>query len=782
MPTTKTRFLRTGLLLRLLALAAVTAFLLPTGCKPPPPPPPPSTPTPTPTPESTPEPPPPPTLTPTPAPTPTEEETALDWLRQNREFWPREIVLVEPREFPIVIDGKTKGHTRIPAGARGKLEAIEGENVTAIFAASPQPVPLGATDLVPRAVAIFRQEGNRPPPPPVTETPDAVETPLPMETETEEVLAKKLEIPAGVGPKISDRAAWRKAKLDRESILKSAEAELEQPIPQYEPGAFEAYGKTGSRDPHGKPFAQRLKRVGLFALAAAITEEKKFIDAAQREAEAILDEPTWVIPAHDKGLANYKGGKTDVDLGVAMRGATLATMGWWLDEKLPPEFTKRLKKELRRRVIEPYLQRMAGDKSLCGWISYNNNWVSVCHAGIISASLYASPNKGEVQRIVRSAQKLLPNAFKSYSVDGYCTEGIMYHNYGFGHYVDLAEALFRASGGEINFFDEKVVATAAPFPTKFEIINQRYPAFGDAPYNSGAVKGLQVILAHRLKDPTLLTPALREKNKDGYGFGDGSLIYDMILPATLPDSAPLKTKEWRVRDEFAEGGILVCRPADPDDFTLGAVFKAGHNDEAHNHNDEGTFVIATGSTMPITDIGSEIYTASSFGPDRYKSPVNNSYGHNVPVVDGQLQKTGREAAAKIIDRQFSDKEDRWTVDLSKLYDVTGLKTLEREFVYVRGREPRVKITDRVEFSSPKTYGTALMTLGEWSEPGEGKLTFKDGEGVLEVEITASQPVVIQGEILEANLRGPKTPPQRVGIDFAEPVRKAEIKMVIRPAR
>jgi len=32
------------------------------------------------------------------------------------------------------------------------------------------------------------------------------------------------------------------------------------------------------------------------------------------------------------------------------------------------------------------------------------------------------------------------------------------------------------------------------------------------------------------------------------------------------------------------------------------------------------------------------------------------------------------------------------------------------------------------------------------------------------------------------LRGPKTPPQRVGIDFTAPVSQAEMKMVIRPAR
>lgn len=764
-------------------MAALFLLLLPTGCPPPAPPAPPPTPipTPTPTPEPTSTPTPPPT--PTPAPTPTEEETALEWLKRNPEFQPVTVILAEPREFPVIIEGRVRGNTKLPAGASAQVQTWDAETVTALFAAAPRQVPLGATDFLQRAVAVYRREKDRVPAEPLvsdsTVAPGS-EEPAAAEREEIDVISAKLEVPTGVGPKLSDRAAWRKANLDRAQILSAAEAELDRPIPELGPEEFEAYEKTGSREPHGVPFKQRLYRTGLFALAAGLTADQKFIDAAQREAEAILEEPTWVIPAHDKGLPNYRGEKTDVDLGVAMRGNTLATMGWWLDEKLPPEFTKKLKKELRRRVVEPYLKRIGGDKSLCQWIGYNNNWVSVCHAGIIGAALYSSPNKSEVMRIVRAAKKHLPNAFKSYSEDGYCTEGIMYHNYGFGHYVDLAEALYRVSGGEIDFFDENMVKTVAPFPTKFEIINQRYPAFGDSPYNAGAVKGLQQILAQRLQDPSLLTPALREKNKDGYGFGDGSLIYDMILPATLPEPAALTRNEWRVRDEFIEGGILVCRPEDPEDFTLGAVFKAGHNGEAHNHNDEGTFVIATGNSMPITDIGSEIYTASTFNADRYKSPVNGSYGHNVPLIDGQWQKEGREAAARVTGRKFSQKEARWTVDLRDCYDVAGLKKLEREFVYHRGRDPYVEIIDRVEFTSPKTFGTALMTLGDWREQAEGKLRFMDGDGVLDVEITASAPFHVKSEVLEANLRGPKTPPQRVGIDFTEPVKEAEMKMVIRP--
>lgn len=767
---------------RAAAVSVLTLLLLPTGCPPPPPPPTPATPTTTPTPEPAPI----PAATPTPAPSPTEEKAALDWLRRHPEFQPANVTLLETREFPVLIDGRVRGQTRLPAEARAKVESWDEGTVTALFAASPQQIPHEATDFIKQALLVYHREKDRVPPSPVANPAEAPagtqESPAGIEIENIDVMSAKLQMPTGIGPKLSDRTAWRQANLDRKQILKAAEAEHDKPVPELGPEQFEAYERTGSREPHGVPFKQRLYRTGLFSLAAGLTDDKKFIDAAQREAEAVLEEPTWVIPAHDKGLPNYRGEKTDVDLGVAMRGYTLATMGWWLDEKLPPEFTKKLKKELHRRVVEPYLKRIAGDKSLCQWIGYDNNWVSVCHAGIIGAALYSSPNKSEVMTIVRAARKYLPNAFKSYSEDGYCTEGIMYHNYGFGHYVDLAEALYRVSGGEINFFEEDIVATVAPFPTKFEIINQRYPAFGDSPYNAGAVKGLQHVLAQRLNDPTLLTPALREKNKDGYGFGDGSLVYNIILPATLPKSAPLTSGEWRIRDEFTEGGLLICRPKDPEDFTLGAAFKAGHNGEAHNHNDEGTFVIATGSTMPITDIGSEIYTASTFNADRYKSPVNGSYGHNVPLIDGQWQKEGKKAAAKVTDRKFSEKEDRWKVDLRKCYDVTGLKMLEREFVYHRGRDPYIEIIDRVEFTSPKTFGTALMTLGEWREQGKGKLRFTDGEGVLDVEITASAPFTVKGEVLEANLRGPKTPPQRVGIDFTDSVKEATMKMVIRPVR
>ncbi len=739
------------------------------------------TPTPTPTPAPTPE----PTIAPTPEPDP------VAWLLEesSRKLWPKEITLTEAMVFPLEIDGVQKGEVRIAAQMSGKLLDLtrDGDEVfvSVMLAGAARRVSSEKTNLKEVAALARDQARALAAPQPQRETapsPRPPAAPSPMEDESLTGFASQseaLKLPFGVGPKISDRAAWKKARLDRERILQDAEREMDRPTPELTAEDYLSYSKTGSREPHGEAFRRRLDRVGIFALAAGLTNESRFVDAAQKEAEAILEEPTWVIPAHDPKLENYRGEKIDVDLGVAMRGYTLATMGWWLDEKLPKEFTARLKKELRRRVVEPYLRRIAGDESLCQWIGYDNNWVSVCHAGIVGSAMYASPSRGDINRILRSTRKLIGNSLRSYTKDGYCTEGIMYHNYGFGHYVDLAELLFRASGGGINLYKEAGIPEAAAFPTKFEVFSQVYPSFGDCPYGSTAVRGLQKVVAHRLDTPALLTPALREK-ADTYGPG---LIYDVILPATLPEPPAIKGSTWSLRDDFVDGGLLVTRPANPGDTVLGAAFKAGNNGEAHNHNDEGTFVIVTGNSAPITDIGSEIYTASTFGEDRYKSPANNSYGHSVPVVNGQLQKTGKDAQAKVLERDFTKTLDRYRVDLRGCYEVPGLKKLVREFRHYRGSDARVEITDEVAFNGTKDFSTALMTLGDWQEVSPGKLRFEDRGNVVEVEITASVPFTVQGETLDSlNLRGPKTPAKRVGIYLSVPVKEAEVKMVIRPQK
>ena len=56
---------------------------------------------------------------------------------------------------------------------------------------------------------------------------------------------------------------------------------------------------------------------------------------------------------------------------------------------------------------------------------------------------------------------------------------------------------------------------------------------------------------------------------------------------------------------------------------MGVAIKGGNNNEHHNHNDVGSFVVAIGSAAPLLDPGAEIYTARTFSPSRSQCSRNS---------------------------------------------------------------------------------------------------------------------------------------------------------------
>ena len=70
------------------------------------------------------------------------------------------------------------------------------------------------------------------------------------------------------------------------------------------------------------------------------------------------------------------------------------------------------------------------------------------------------------------------------------------------------------------------------------------------------------------------------------------------------------------------------------------VIKGGYNDEPHNHNDVGSFmIVAKNDGIPIADLGVGIYRKETFDPElRYTLLNNASFGHSVPIINGKYQK------------------------------------------------------------------------------------------------------------------------------------------------
>jgi len=89
------------------------------------------------------------------------------WLRDHKERWPKEVILLEPTKFPVVYEGRDAGFTWLPRGNSVEVVSIEGDTVNVLIGETPQPLPIKATNLA----EIAKDEMNKPVPPPVQETP-----------------------------------------------------------------------------------------------------------------------------------------------------------------------------------------------------------------------------------------------------------------------------------------------------------------------------------------------------------------------------------------------------------------------------------------------------------------------------------------------------------------------------------------------------------------------------------------------------------------------------------
>jgi hypothetical protein len=587
--------------------------------------------------------------------------------------------------------------------------------------------------------------------------------------------------PAPLGAVATDRAAWEKAAkaVPVPAVLESARALAAKPPPDLPESLYLDYTRTGNRVNYQRVNKERLDRVGLFAWAEGLTHTGEFIPPLVREIEAILAERTWVLPAHDKDNRNFRGEVVEIDLGAAMRGWSLATAVAWHADQLPAALRERTAAELRRRIIEPFLGVARGAEAAGGmwWFRADNNWNAVCNLGVAGTALAALPSRTERAEIVANVELNLEYYLAGFSPDGYCSEGIGYWNYGFGHFAMGAEMLARATGGLVRLLATEHAVRVAGYPAGLRILDGVYPAFADMDVRERPSSWFGALAVRQffprplgMKPWGLKEPDLRSQ-----------LLYETALKVFLaieteglpPAPAPaVRTgHHW-----FAEAQVYTARGRPG----FGAAIKGGHNGEHHNHNDVGSYVVALGDRAVLVDPGLEVYTARTFGPDRYVSKVLNSYGHPVPVVAGRLQSTGKAFAARVVATTFTEAADTLVLDLSGAYEVPALRTLTRTFVLKRGRSPEITVTDEVSYAEPSTFETALVTFEPWKEVRKGRLQVGADPNVLRVEIAVDGAEwTLRSEVIDEALPANRKP-TRLGVSLTSPVTSAKVRVRVIP--
>jgi hypothetical protein len=595
-----------------------------------------------------------------------------------------------------------------------------------------------------------------------------------------ETLARHLTgQPERLAPTCDDRSVWNQLaqRDDFQAVVRQAERLLDEPLPEQSDELFLDYSQTGNRTRWQRVAWERRGRIKTLALAECVENEGRFLPTLAAVVRAVCAERTWVYPAHDRGLRNFKGEQIDIDLGSAYLGAELAFAHHLLGEKLSPEVRRLIEQRVRERILAPFRAMVTGERSANWWLTTTNNWNSVCLAGVTGAALALVEEPRERAFYVAAAESYSRNFLRGFTADGYCSEGLAYWNYGFGHYAQLAELVRRATGGELDLLAVEGAQEPVRFGRQSEIVGGVHIAFSDCPFGTRPDPRLLSYLDCRLGGAEQSDRHYRGNPRSGslaraIAFGFAECAQGRAATGDDGDQ-PLRT--W-----FQDAGVLICRPHRESEPSFGVALKGGHNAEHHNQNDVGSFIVVVGDQAVLVDPGTEVYTARTFSRQRYESDVLNSYGHPVPVVAGQLQRTGREARGQVLRQSFTNAADTIVFDLSSAYDVPSLERLQRAFRYDRTAGGQLTVTDTVAFSEPQPFETALITFGDWQQLTPNRLRISDGGHAVDIEIDASGAALkIRAETIDEDVRGPGKP-TRIGIAFAEPLRDAELTVQITP--
>lgn len=597
--------------------------------------------------------------------------------------------------------------------------------------------------------------------------------------------------PHGFGKIIDNRPAWERIVTQDllNKVVNKAEACISEPLPPMTDEAFLHFSRTGNRTLCDELNAKRCYRIETLTIAECFQNEGTYLEHIEEVIQSICGQKTWVLTSHDENLDNFHGRDITIDLMSSALAWRLAAADFLLQDKLSEETRTLIRSNIERRVFEPFEEMLRGERKPYPWLLIKtNNWNACCLAGVTGAALTLIGSPGRRAFYVMAFEKFIVNYLKGFSEDGYCSEGLNYWNYGFGHFIAGVEIIRTATNGFLDIFAWNSVREPALFGIRSAITGNIYPAIGDCAY--------EIEPDERCMAYTSLRFGLGLSRWEEIDLADvvHGRLYEFLMsafPEKQNGGADIGRREEQneMRTWFDRAGLYIGRQGEGKSAGLNVVIKGGHNHEHHNHNDVGGFIVVSQGVQLISDIGLEVYTGKTFGPRRYESQVLSSYGHSVPKIAGKQQLpsdfTRDEEPEKISIKselkqiQFKDDGDVLILDLKGLYDVGHLQTLTRSFFYSRDENGSLHMADDFAFSRPDTFESAIMTFGTWRIESENRIVIAHENKSLRIDIDASgEAIAISSSEIEGDLKGLSMKANRIAVKFTNPLLRGRLSFRI----
>lgn len=540
-------------------------------------------------------------------------------------------------------------------------------------------------------------------------------------------------------PKIDDRAGWAKADQGMlEAILKKAEGYAGYEWPYIPATKSLLIERTGDRNEYQSMSFEKRTVLGTLLIAEIHENKGRFIDPIINGVWSICEESFWGVPAHLPKTKEISGlmdtSNPFVDLFAAETATLLAWVDYFLGEKLDAvsaQIRKRIYNETNYRIFQPLMTKHHGWMGAPDDRRRPNNWNPWICSNWLNTVLLLEKDDARRTAAVQRILAVLDNFLNPYPQDGGCDEGPGYWGAAAASLYDNLALLNIATPQSFDYAlkDEKI-RNMAKFIYRAQIGDKYFLNFADAS-----------------PKPRMGANMIYRFGKD---IGDRDMMRFGAYYREMPDGGISRFHYFRnlfglfVEQEFqnAEQGlplpkdvwlpdlqVMIARDREgsTEGFFVGA--KGGNNDESHNHNDIGNYVVYYDGLPLLIDVGSGTYTRRTFSGQRYDIWFNRSDYHNVPTINGVTQSPGGEFNATNVSYSKSGSFARLDLDIAKSYPAdAGVLSWKRSIRLNRGKN--VQVTDVASLSRPGQLTQHIMTCypAEVQKPGTIIIHFRDDEG------------------------------------------------------
>lgn len=514
-------------------------------------------------------------------------------------------------------------------------------------------------------------------------------------------------------PKISDRTFWQNVSQDLKNEILLQGKKSQEKIktfgwPQIKVSAFLEFKKNGNRINYENLYFNFRNLLTCLTLSECLENQGNYLEDIIDGIFLLCGHVAWQVPAHnsyirDTPQLNFPDSSRPIlDLFACETGAQIAVIYFLLKsefEKISPFICPRIESELQSRIIKPYLSEhfwwMGNeDEEMC-------NWTPWCTQNVLITA-FLLPNDFESRKeIVKKSLYSLDCFIKDYGADGCCSEGAEYYRHAGLCLFNCMDIINKVSGGLLeDYFKLSKIKNIAEFILNMNIPHTKfYFNFSDCSPLAGLCGAREYLFGKsvnsyelcafasehwKISSPSekLLSCSSESLKQANIYYLLQSIFYDKEIlnfakshleNQNLQNQQISKSTEKSAENSkniwYKSTGIFIVHKGI---FSL--AVKAGCNADSHNHNDTGSITLYKNGNPFLIDLGVETYSQKTFSPRRYEIWTMQSAYHNLPTVNGIMQKDGKEFCASNVEI-FPDKI---SLDISKAYPKeAALKSYKR---------------------------------------------------------------------------------------------------------